>query len=271
MKVFAGLLACVLCLPLSAWGRRGHEAVATLALADLPPEVAAWFRGQEQALRDHASEPDHWKRADHKEGPRHYLELEAYGGAPVPRDAEAAEALLGPAAFRKAGQVPWAILDRVRALSQALRGGDRAQAALAASYLSHYVADLHVPLHTTTNYDGLATGQKGVHSRWETGLVDRLAGDPEVRPARLEKDLAQAPWAWLQATHALVPALLEDDRAAAALGGAPGRRGGGGGSYWLVFGKRQGPVVREQLARAGQHTAQMILLAWSMAGKPVAP
>jgi hypothetical protein len=37
-----------------------------------------------------------------------------------------------------------------------------------------YIADLHMPLHTTLNYDGQLTGQQGVHRRFETELPQRF-------------------------------------------------------------------------------------------------
>ena len=67
-------------LPLGAWGDKGHRTVSALALTTLPPAPRAWFAGQESVLVDHASDPDHWK-TDKKEGPRHYMNLEAFGGA----------------------------------------------------------------------------------------------------------------------------------------------------------------------------------------------
>jgi hypothetical protein len=197
------------------------------------------------------------------------MEVEVYGGAAlVPTDMSKALAQVGPEAFQRAGQVLWVIQDRVRDLADAFKTGDPAKAAFQASILSHYIGDLHVPLHTTRNYDGQARGQRGVHSRWETGLVDQMTGEPEVRPALLEKGLFEAPWAWLKESNALAQAVLDDDLAADPSG--PGAPKGAGRStgYWLMFSKRQSPVVKEQLARAGQHTAQMILLAWTLAGRP---
>ncbi|BDU75025.1 S1/P1 nuclease [Mesoterricola silvestris] len=249
--------------PLAAWGRRGHRTVAGLALRDLPPGPAAWFKGQEAFVEDHSSDPDHWKD-DPLEGPRHFMELDRYPGGVPTLQSEAREQV-GPAVFQRSGQAPWVIQDRVKDLVQAFRKGDRAQVAYRTSILSHYVADLHVPLHTVANYDGQMSGQRGLHSRWETGLVDRMTGEPEVRPAALEPNLLQAPWRWLEETNALVPALLADDRASDATG-FHGRDKPD--LYWMLFGKRQGPVVKEQLARAGQHTAQLILLAWTQAGRP---
>jgi hypothetical protein len=258
-----GLLAA---FPLSAWGRKGHRIVASLAVQDLPAETHAWFAGLEDVVTNHSSDPDEWK-SDPLEGTRHFLEVDAYGGE-VPTLVSEAREKLGPAVFRRAGQLPWVIQDRVKDLAQAFQRGDRQQVAFQASILSHYVGDLHVPLHTVRNYDGQLTGQRGVHSRWETGLVDRLVGEPAIRPATLAPNLLQAPWGWLLESNALVPALLKDDLAMNAGGSA---RGGRPESYWMYFSRQQNPVVLEQLSRAGQRTAQLILLAWTMAGKPAVP
>ena len=262
MRIVPALLALGLCLatPLSAWGRHGHRIVAALALQDLPPGPAAWFQGLEATVEDHSSDPDEWKQ-DRAEGPRHYLEMDTYDGD-LPASEDEARARLGKALFRKSGQLPWVIQDRVRILTEAFQSGDRARVALEASYLSHYVGDLHVPLHTVTNYDGQKTGQKGVHARWETGLVDRLAVPAEPRPAALEPDLPLAPWRWLRETYPLAEQVLADDRAAG---------DGHGAAYWQAFAHAQEATVRNQLARAGQRTAQLILWAWTRAGRPAAP
>jgi hypothetical protein len=38
--------------------------------------------------------------------------------------------------------------------------------------LGHYIADAHVPLHTTENYNGQLTGQEGIHAFWESRLPE---------------------------------------------------------------------------------------------------
>ncbi len=255
------LLAVLAPSPLAAWGRKGHRIVARLALEDLPQGPSAWFKGREAFVQAHSSDPDEWKE-DAQEGPRHFLDMDRYPGQ-VPTLRGEARERVGPAIFQRAGQVPWVVQDRVKLLTEAFRKADRAQVAFQAAVLSHYVGDLHVPLHTVSSFDGQATGQRGIHSRWETGLVDRLSTEPQVRPAALEPGLLQAPWRWLEETHALVPALLADDRAS---GPAPGRTPSG--SYWMAFARRQEGTVLDQLARAGHHTAQLILVAWNEAGRP---
>ena len=46
-----------------------------------------------------------------------------------------------------------------------------------ASELGHYLADAHVPLHTTKNYNGQLTNQHGIHSLWETKIVNLISND----------------------------------------------------------------------------------------------
>jgi hypothetical protein len=38
--------------------------------------------------------------------------------------------------------------------------------------MGHYVADSHVPLHTTSNYNGQKTDQRGIHAFWESRLPE---------------------------------------------------------------------------------------------------
>ena len=210
--------------------------------------------------------------ADLAEGPRHYLNCEVYGGpAAVPLREDAAQAMLGPDAFQKTGQVPWVVLDRVQSLAEAFGSGDPHRVAKEASFLCHYAADLNVPLHTTVNHNGDDTGQHGVHGRWETGLleriVDREGWTPEVRPAELGPDPQAAPLAWLAESFARVPGVLADDLSATKStfrhGVDPGE------AYWAAFLERQEPNVKECLTLSGQRTAQMILLAWNRAGRPL--
>lgn len=265
-------IATLLAPAASAWGVEGHRLAASGALLDLPPDLAPWFRGQEASLPDHASDPDHWKERDPLERPWHHLDCEPYGGAAkVPFLEATAQDLLGPDLFRASGQVTWIILDRVRRLTAAFKAGAPTQVALEASFLSHFVADLSVPLHTTTNHDGHLTDQKGIHKRWEDDLLERLVAregwSPEVQPAQLNVDPARAPWLWLQESFSLVPGVLADDRAALqeatqAQDESLGHR------YWQAFLQSQGPHVKEQLNLAAKHTAEMILFAWTNAGRP---
>lgn len=271
MSTLALLLLLLVAAPLSAWGDKGHRVVSTLALQSLPNAPRAWFAGREAEVADHASDPDHWKQ-DQKEGPRHFLDMEPYGSPDhLPRTLEEAEARIGPDYYRR-GVVPWIIQDRWRDLVEAFRDGDPAKVAMASAILGHYVADAHVPLHTTENHNGQNTNQKGVHSRWESGLVERYIQEDAlaVQPARSDAAFLDRPWEWLKASHTLVPQLLEDDRAADRTTSVGERGKQRTQAYWLIFWAKQGPVVKQQLQLAGEHLGDAIFNAWIAAGRPTA-
>jgi len=272
MRTLSLLLVLLVAAPLSAWGDKGHRAVSALALRSLPEGPRAWFHGREAVVCDHASDPDHWKQ-DRKEGPRHFLDMEAYGGPDhLPRTLQAAQVQAG-GDFYRIGVVPWIIQDRWRDLVDAFREGDSAKVALTTAVLGHYIADAHVPLHTTGNHDGQLTNQKGVHSRWESGLVERhiLAEDLPVLPAQPDAAFLNRPWEWLRAAHALLPQLLEDDRASDRTTPLDGHGKRRTQAYWMLFWAKQGPVVKQQLQLGGQHLGDAILNAWIAAGSPVPP
>ncbi|HEX7552148.1 MAG TPA: S1/P1 nuclease [Geothrix sp.] len=258
--------------PLCAWGDKGHRVVSALALRSLPTEPRAWFAGREAEVSDHASDPDHWK-LDRKEGPRHFLDMEPYGDPErLPRTLEEAKAKLG-GDYYLYGVVPWIIQDRWRDLVDAFRQGDAAKVAMATAILGHYIGDAHVPLHTTNNHDGQLTGQRGVHSRWESGLVERhiVADDLTVLSAQPDPGFFNRPWDWLLASHALIPQLLEADREADRTTPLGSRGKQRTQAYWMIFWAKQGPTVKQQLQLAGQHLGDAILNAWIAAGKPAAP
>ena len=266
-RAFALASILLVGLPGMAWGAKGHRIIASTAVRGLPRPVGAWFSGQEGMVVAHSSDPDHWKR-DRKEAARHFINSEDYGGASaVPFSPEEAIERVGARRFQKAGQLPWAIQDQVRSLAAAFRSRDRGRVLLEASYLSHYVGDMHVPLHTTRNFDGKQTHQRGVHSRWETGLVERYVEPLSVRvlPSGPGSVNLQSPLRWLQETYSLASLVLEDDRSA---GMHRGKRRGG--AYWPLFWASQGPVVKGQLERAGQRTGELIVLAWELGGRPAA-
>ncbi len=268
-------LPCLLllaALPLGAWGDKGHRVISGLAVKGLPPEPRTWYAGRERDLAAHASDPDTW-RQDRKEGPRHFLDMEPYGGPDhLPRTLEEAQARIGGDYYRR-GVLPWIIQDRWRDLVAAFRAGDPAKVVTASAILGHYIADAHVPLHTTENHDGQYTHQRGVHSRWESGLVERHVQEDALTPlpARPDPAFLDRPWDWLKASHALVPQVLEDDRKADRTTAVDKQGPQRTQAYWMIFWSEQGPVVKQQLQLAGQHLGDAILTAWIAAEKPSAP
>ena len=272
-----GFIACVLCGSglLQAWGDKGHRIVNGTMLRTLPPELRAYYAGREDFLRDHASDPDTWRNHDRKESPRHFLDTEVYGGAEkVPLEVEQAIQQVGREEFIKNGQVTWVIQDRWKDLVEAFQSGDRDRIALATAILGHYVGDVHVPLHSSRNHDGQETGQRGVHVRWETGLVERYVVESElkVRPAKLDPDLMKAPWKWLRESYVLAPKVLASDKEADRTTPMDPNNHRGTrkeGAYWTIFWAGQRETVKQRLEQSAESLGDLVLSAWVRAGKPL--
>ena len=84
------------------------------------------------------------------------------------------------------GTAPWTYIDYVDDLSSLMASATSPADWLAliptAGAQAHYIEDLHNPLHLTTNYNGQETGNYGIHSRYEGGLVWRHFDDLSITP-----------------------------------------------------------------------------------------
>jgi len=256
-------LLALLNFPLLGWGPKGHRLAAEGSLRTLPPQLRAWYLEREATYARTTLEPDLWKEQDPVEPERHRIFCEAYGGAgKVPLQETAAREQVSPWTFASSGQLPWVIAERYRRLVLAFRAGDPEGVVAASGWLGHYIADAQVPLHTTRNRNGKLTAQKGVHQRWETGL---LGSDPEVlrdlRVAVAPGDVPKSIAGWILDSHALVEPLLEADRAArdASMGG---------GKEALAPWTDQRSVALRQLRRSAEYTGDLLLAAWMEAGQP---
>lgn len=263
MKLRTAICALIVsAVPLTAWGKQGHRMVATLALQGLPPDLAAFLKGRETEIREMAMDPDMARSHDRKEGPRHYLDVEYFGIVKdIPRGPEAAAALARAKGFNleKAGLVPWMIADRERRLAAAFKAGDAARAAEELAWLGHYVADIHVPLHSTRNHDGQETDQKGLHSRWESGLVERFVDEKELRlPALDAKPLD--PFLWLEESFALVPQVLAHDLES--FRGETRTRPTRTAAYWQNFWALERDTVTRRLELAAARLRAITIGAW---------
>lgn len=205
-----------------AWGRDGHQWIVGAAVGLMPDTYAATMR--EYYLRyvyRRVMAPDQRKSRDETEAPKHFLDVEDYmaagfSAAAMPWDMAAALKAVGPRRFREYGQGPWAVRDTYEQLVTALRARDWATARRMFADISHYVGDLAQPLHTTRNYDGQVTGNRGVHARFETDLLQRCLS--EVPKATDEVpvpgDPLAAAFALVRASNSRVDAVMAADRKA---------------------------------------------------------
>ena len=79
------------------------------------------------------------------------------------------------------------------------------------SDLGHYIADAHVPLHTTENYNGQLTGQRGIHGFWESRIPELKAEDYDyfVGRAKYIDSPIKSAWKVVYDSHMAVDSVLK--------------------------------------------------------------
>jgi hypothetical protein len=163
----AAALACRVPRPAAAWGLAAHRWVATRA-AELvrercpalvaaprassatPPSSRTRSQAARRAARGRAALPE----------PR---SLRAAAVSRLPRDRRAAERASARRGRARGHRCRGTARTLARRLRDELGRGDVAAARVTAGHLAHYAADATMPLHTTENYDGQRTGQRGIH------------------------------------------------------------------------------------------------------------
>ena len=75
------------------------------------------------------------------------------------------------------GILPYHLFQMQKNLTEAFVQKDKPKILKLSSELGHYLADAHVPLHTTQNYDGQLTHQEGIHAFWESRIPQLFADD----------------------------------------------------------------------------------------------
>src|SRR5688572_21149195 len=167
-----------------AWGFAAHRIVNARAIETLPAPLRAWYSGNAAWVAEHAIDAD--LERDRSDDPDHFLDFDAFGAYPFPDvgEDEAEHLRRFGAEARAKGRVPWRIAEDYRDLVAAFRARDLARVLHRSASVAHLIADAHVPLHATLNHDGQLTGQRGLHSRWESELVERFRRqiEPEVLP-----------------------------------------------------------------------------------------
>lgn len=218
-SIILGLLALILICPrpAKAWGFWAHQRINRLAVFTLPPEMLGAYKQHIEYLTLHAVDPDKRRYAVEGEAPRHYIDVDHYGEYPfdnVPRRWKDAVEALSEDTLMAYGIVPWHIQKDYYRLVDAFKARDLERILKLSADIGHYIADSNVPLHTTENYNGQLTGQKGIHGLWESRLPELFATDYDffVGRARLLDSPLMEAWASVLESHACLDSVLGFER-----------------------------------------------------------
>ncbi|WP_228450766.1 zinc dependent phospholipase C family protein [Chryseolinea soli] len=218
MKRIVLSTALAACLVLfSNWGFFGHERINRLAVFILPPEMIGFYKANLHYIVEAAVNPDRRRYSVKEEAPRHYIDLDHYGDSvfqKMPQSWNAAVAKYSEDTLQAYGIVPWHINRMYHALREAFQLRDPARILKVSAELGHYVADAHVPLHTTENYNGQLTGQEGIHGFWESRLPELFSDryDFFVGKAEYISNPQQAAWKAVKESHRHLGQVLDEEK-----------------------------------------------------------
>ena len=163
-----------------AWGFYGHQLINRMACFTLPPQLFTFYKKHIDYLTTHAVDPDKRRYSDPAEAPRHFIDIDHYGEHPfdsIPEKWDDAICKFSEDSIVKYGIVPWRILSVYYSLCKAFREKDESRILYYSANLGHYIADSHVPLHCSENYNGQLTNQIGIHGFWESRLPELFGSD----------------------------------------------------------------------------------------------
>lgn len=177
-RLIAALAALIISIPCFSWGFYGHKRINFLAVFTLPPDLLLFYKKHIRYLEEHAADADSRRYVIKDEGPRHYIDLDRYGTYPfdsLPRRWEDAVAKFSQDSLMAHGIAPWWIQTMLSRLTTAFREKNIDRILRLSADIGHYIADIHVPLHSSSNHDGQYSGQRGIHSLWESRIPELLS------------------------------------------------------------------------------------------------
>jgi len=261
--------------PALAWGLVGHRLIMARAIDLLPPELKPFFVKHRDEIVVRAVDPDTWRVAGWPENAHHFLDfgVPEYGKPPfteLPRDYDAALQKFGRSTLERNGLLPWRLAEFFGQLRRGFEGFGRqsgfatTDVILFSASMSHYIQDAHQPFHGTDNYDGQLTGQRGIHARFETNLIERVQSrltlnPPAPKPIANPRDES---FLVLIDSYQLVDGILQADKKAVA-----GKDTYDDDYYEKLFAAVK-PVIERRISEAISATASLIIGAWEAAGRP---
>ncbi len=276
--------AFVMVMVCSSWGYLVHRTVNQLAIYELPSSIRPFFYQNKEYLVKHSVRPDERRNTDTTEASKHFIDLEIFGDSAawkLPQTWQELVQRFPKDTILKYGYGPYVIMDVKEALTRAFRTRNRDSILFYAADLGHYIGDLHVPLHTSLNYDGQLTGQKGLHSLWESTIPQLNISKYNLsskHKARYLPAPAEEVWAAVRRSFTLTRAVFHMEAEVTKSFTSERkyrvqeRRGKEVRSYTTEFARayagRLGNMVNDQLIASADLTADFWYTCWVDGGKP---
>ncbi|HUW06726.1 MAG TPA: T9SS type A sorting domain-containing protein [Williamwhitmania sp.] len=260
--LFQSLAVIAIVLVLSSWGSKGHKSInshVTFFFNDALSQFDSWS----STLASHASDADNRKSSDPNEAPKHYIDIENYtefnNSGVLPNTLAQAIAEYSSANVYDWGILPWATKTTYDTLVSCFRRGDLDKAVLTAADMGHYVGDGHMPLHITSNYNGQLSGNYGIHSRYESDMVDAHIYDFNytAESISLIPDVQQYILNYIYDSHTYIDTVLKSDNYAKALDSSYGD------VYIAAMWAKLGNITNHLFEESAHSIAELIYTAYN--------
>lgn len=251
------------------WGDNGHKLITKQALLILQNEIN-FSDNLKSAIIQHSIDPDYRKKDDPSEPTKHFIDIDYYkeflsGNMIISIDS--LKKIYGDSTVTAQGILPWATVSTYSNLVEAFKENNKDKILLYTSDLAHYVADGHQPLHSTMNYNGQLSSQKGVHFRYEIEMVDRHLNDIEknlkiISPVYVT-DITDFVFNYIYESNFEVDILLSADKHASKIS-----NGKYDDDYYRILWFRTKNLTIDKFEQAAFSLASLIYSAWIEANKP---
>jgi len=153
-------------------------------------------------------------------------------------------------------------------LVQQFKSKEWTKAVLTAADLGHYVGDGHMPLHLTLNYDGKSTDQTGIHSRYESKMINKYIDEITVEksPVHKVKDVNRYVFDYIYANYQYKDSLLNADKVAFETANHEYND-----LYYATLWKQTQGFTRKMITESSKSLAELIRMAWLESGRPRLP
>lgn len=258
----------VLLLSLCSWGEKVHRKINSASVEFLPKKMSI-MKTWAPVLADHSVDPDKRRKTDKNEFVRHFIDLDNYSEfvetGKIDENFELLCNKYGREFVIKNGTLPWVCDSTYKALVTNFKTKNFEQAALTAADLGHYIADGFMPLHTSANYDGQLSNQKGIHARFEDTMINQHIDKLEIEITKLEKinDVQTFIFRNIYENFELVDDLLIADSIAYDLAGKKYSK-----VYYEKMWSDSEVFTTKLINSAAKKIASLYYKAWLEAGKP---
>lgn len=174
-----------------SWGFFGHKLINEMAIYAIPPSsLLIFLKSHREEIIKQSVNPDKRRHMVDGEAAKHYLDADLYEQAlpldTIPRQWKLAVEKFSEDTLLKHGICPWHLERLFYRLSEAFATKNLPLAIKLCAESGHYIGDLHVPLHSTRNYNGQLSGQHGIHALWESRLPELFSSDYQFYVGRAE-------------------------------------------------------------------------------------